>query len=62
MFTLGHVALTSIECGAHAAAIAQADELCVLADEKGAFLWKSMGTIIKGFVLALTGDAQAQPK
>ena len=59
MFTLGHVALTCIECGAHSAANAQADELCVLADEKGAFLWKSMGTIIKGFVLALTGNAQA---
>ncbi|MBR1211990.1 adenylate/guanylate cyclase domain-containing protein [Bradyrhizobium sp. JYMT SZCCT0180] len=57
MFALSHVPLTCIQCGDYAAAIAQADEVVKLADEKGTLLWKAAGTIFKGFVFALTGSA-----
>lgn len=56
MFALSHVPLTCIQCGAYETTNAQADEVVALADEKGALLWKAPGTIIKGFVFALTGS------
>jgi predicted ATPase len=57
MFALSHVPLTCMHCGDYATTSAQADEGVALADEKGALLWKSQGTIIKGFVFALTDNA-----
>jgi predicted ATPase len=58
MFALGHVPLTCIQCGAYAAANAQADELIALADEKGALQWKGWAAVVKGFLFALTGSAR----
>ena len=49
--------LTHIFCGNYAAANAQSDELVALADEKGAMLWKAIGMLQQGCVLALTGKA-----
>jgi predicted ATPase len=57
MFALSHVPLTCMQCGDYATTSAQADEVVALADEKGALLWKAQGTIFKGFVFALTGNA-----
>ena len=56
MYALAHVAITYIHCGEYAVANAQADELTVLADEKGSVFWKNTGMINKGYVLALTGE------
>jgi predicted ATPase len=51
---------THIVCGNDAAANALAEELVVLADEKGALLRKAEGVFQQGCVLALTGkDAEA---
>jgi predicted ATPase len=44
-------------CGDYAAASALADELVALADEKGAELFKALGTLKQGKVFALTGKA-----
>jgi predicted ATPase len=46
-----------ILCGNYAAASAQADELVALAVEKGAVMWKALGTLNQGLLLALTGKA-----
>jgi predicted ATPase len=58
MFALRHVSVACIQCGAYEAATAKVDELTALADEKGAFLWRALATVDKGFILALTGRAQ----
>ena len=55
MFTLQPTTFTQIWCGNYAAANAQVDELIALADEKGAVIWKMLGTVIRGARLALTG-------
>jgi class 3 adenylate cyclase/predicted ATPase len=57
MHALGWTGLVYIECGSYLAAKAGADELVLLADEKGALLWKALGTAIQGCVLVLSGDA-----
>jgi predicted ATPase len=44
-------------CGNCAAASARADELVALADEKGAVLWKTLGTLGRGWLLSFTGRA-----
>ena len=44
-------------CGNCAAANARADELVALADEKGAALWKALGTLGRGWLLSMTGRA-----
>jgi predicted ATPase/uncharacterized membrane protein YfcA len=46
-------------CGNYAAARSFADELVVLAAEKGAAWWKVMGRLLRGGVFALTGRADA---
>jgi predicted ATPase len=56
MFALAN-ASPHIFCGNYALANAQADELVVLADEKGAFHWKATGLMHQGSLLALTGEA-----
>jgi predicted ATPase len=57
MLALGITNYTHILCGNHVAANALAEELVVLADEKGALLRKAEGIIHRGCVLALTGRA-----
>ena len=43
-------------CGYHAIANAHADKLYAMADEKGAAFWKSSAVLVRGEVLALTGN------
>jgi predicted ATPase len=57
MFALFFVARFHILCGNYSAATALTRELCALADGKGATLWKAMGTLGEGWILALTGNA-----
>jgi len=57
MYALVHAWLIHIECGNYAAAIAEADELVALADEKGTSFWKAQGMSVQGCTLALTGKA-----
>ena len=57
MFALHHASLTHIQFGNYAAANADIDELAVLADEKDALLWKSLGISVQGWLFALTGKA-----
>ena len=60
MLALGISNYTHVVCGNAVAANALADELVVLADEKGALLRKAEGVFQKGCALALTGkDAEA---
>jgi hypothetical protein len=57
MFALIHVWWTYTHCGYYAEANAQADEVVALGVDKGALLYKSLGMLNKGCVLALTGKA-----
>jgi class 3 adenylate cyclase/predicted ATPase len=57
MYALRHAAETCTLCGNHAAAAAQAQELAVLAEEKGSLSWKADGMMNQGSVLALAGRA-----
>jgi hypothetical protein len=43
--------------GNYAAANGQVDELVALADERGAPVWKALGTAMRGYLFALTGNA-----
>jgi len=57
MHALFQAAVAYTLCGNRAAAAAQAQELVVLAEEKGALFWKACGMLNQGWVLALTGRA-----
>ena len=57
MFALFVTAIVHILCGNYSVATAQADELFLVADEKGALLWKAVGMMFEGCVLASTGKA-----
>jgi class 3 adenylate cyclase/predicted ATPase len=57
MYALHHGSLTHIYCGNYVTANAEADELVALADEKGSLFWKTLGMLIQGYLLALTGKA-----
>jgi predicted ATPase len=57
MYALGNTAIPYILCGNYAVEAAQAQELVALAEEKGALLWKALGMVHQGSVLALTGKA-----
>ena len=57
MLALAVTNYTHLLCGNYVAANALADELVVLADEKGASLRKAEGMFQRGCVLALTGRA-----
>jgi class 3 adenylate cyclase/predicted ATPase len=57
MYAQLHTSFTNILCGKYAAANAQSNEVIRLADEKGAALWKALGTMEKGCVLAQSGKA-----
>jgi len=55
MYALFHTSFTHICCGNYAAASADANELVPLADERGSLFWGSLGMLVQGCVLALTG-------
>jgi class 3 adenylate cyclase/predicted ATPase len=55
MHTLLHALWTHILRGNYVATNAYSDELVALADEKGALLWKALGMVLEGCVMALTG-------
>jgi class 3 adenylate cyclase/predicted ATPase len=57
MYAQLHTSFTNILCTKYAAANAQSNEVVRLADEKGAALWKALGTMQKGCVLTLSGKA-----
>jgi predicted ATPase len=57
MAALTLTSLTHIHCGNYATADAQLDEVVKLASEKGALFWKVGGILVKGCLLAATGNA-----
>jgi class 3 adenylate cyclase/predicted ATPase len=57
MYALVHASLIQIQCGNHAAATAETEELLVLAKEKNALFWTAQGMSIQGCILAATGRA-----
>jgi predicted ATPase len=57
MYALFYVMLPRIWCGDQANAKAHANELVVLADEKGTAFWKADGIRAQGYVLADAGKA-----
>jgi len=57
MYAQFHTSLTNVLCEKYAAANAQSSEVVRLADEKGAALWKALGTMQSGCVLAQSGKA-----
>src|SRR5262249_8048760 len=57
MYAQLHTSFTNILCAKYAAANAQSTEVVRLADEKGGGLWKALGTMEQGCVLALSGKA-----
>ena len=57
MYALGHAPLTRFQCGNHATANAEANELVALAEEKDALFWKEWGMLVQGCGLALSGNA-----
>jgi class 3 adenylate cyclase/predicted ATPase len=58
MYALGSVS-APLNCGKFAWANSLIDELLPLADEKDARFWKAQGTVLKGLVLAQTGEVCA---
>ena len=57
MHALAHATVTLIHCGAYAEASARATELFGLANEKGSGYWKANGSLWRGCLSALTGNA-----
>jgi class 3 adenylate cyclase/predicted ATPase len=57
MFVLYVTDILHILCGNYSVATAQAQELFLVADEKGALLWKASGMMFEGCVLASTGKS-----
>jgi predicted ATPase len=57
MYALCHAPLTHIFRGNYPAANAIVDELLTLADNKGAAIWKALGTLVRGWSLVLAGKA-----
>src|SRR6516162_8983982 len=57
MYAQFHTSLTNVLCAKYAAANAQSSEVVRLADEKGSALWKALGTMQTGCVLAQSGKA-----
>jgi class 3 adenylate cyclase/predicted ATPase len=57
MSTLANTSWPLILRGSYAEAVAIADELIALADERRASLWKAMGMLFRGSACALAGDA-----
>ncbi len=59
MFALSHSSITLIRCGDQPAATALVEELLALSDEKGSAYWNAYGTLLRGWLLTLGGDASA---
>ena len=59
MYALLYAQRMHSHCGSYTTAIALADELVRLADEKSAPFWKGTGTVAQGY-LSLTGDPAVQ--
>jgi predicted ATPase len=57
MFALNHASLVNSQCRNYEAAIAHADELLTLADEKSSLFWKSVAMLRRGVGFALKGSA-----
>jgi predicted ATPase len=57
MYAQFHTSLTNILCAKYAAVNAQCDEVVRSAEEKGAAIWKALGTMQKGCVLGQSGKA-----
>ncbi len=55
MYALFHAGLNHMHCRDYAAAIAQVDELIALADDRGAPYWKAGGTVVRGWLFAVSG-------
>ena len=52
-YALNHATITHFLCGRYTTAESLANELCTLADEKGAsMVWKSPGLLFRGWILA----------
>jgi tetratricopeptide (TPR) repeat protein len=59
MYALTNTSPALIDCGSYEQANVQLDELIALADEKAASYWKAIGTLFRGNLYFLTGDASA---
>jgi predicted ATPase len=57
MHTLANTPPTLIQCGSYEAASELLNERGLLANEKGASLWKAIAATLRGRILALTGGA-----
>jgi class 3 adenylate cyclase/predicted ATPase len=57
LYALQQAGFLYILWGNYAAANALADELIALADERGAPVWKALGTALRGYFFVLTGRA-----
>jgi predicted ATPase len=57
MYAIAHAVLPYVFCGDHATATALSDEVVALANEKGASIWRAIGTMDQGLLFALTGKA-----
>jgi class 3 adenylate cyclase/predicted ATPase len=57
MFALHNTTYARILCRDYAQANVQTDEVVALADEKGTLLWKALGVLSQGCLLALSGKA-----
>jgi predicted ATPase len=55
MYALFHAGLNHVHCRDYAAAIAQVDELIALADDREAPYWKATGTVLRGWLFAVSG-------
>ena len=58
MYALNVTSDTHIYCAKYAAADALLNENLIIADEKGALLWKALATLRRGWLFAVTGKAQ----
>jgi len=57
MYALYYISLTLTLYGDYATAGARADEVAALADKSGSLIWKAVGMMGRGALLALTGKA-----
>ena len=57
MVALGVPSMACVFSGNYTLATGRVQELFALSEEKGALLWKGMGTAIQGYLLALTGKS-----
>jgi len=57
MPALLYTSITNVLCKNDATAKKQADELVLVADEKGSVLWKAFGFLLQGVISALTGNS-----